>query len=501
MSLAPFKNNKVRVTVNGTVISVAELTNIQLSKIGGVESKYGMRGTHSNRRHCVGKEKALFIIRRWYKTDIEQSLFYNLHVNGTDFDIEEYVTVPSSDSSEMGGIKITNCKSYKYKILNRNSNDIIGEEISGEGLAGSSVGSVPLPEPSEPEEPEPIYPPLYVASSTIIDDYKCRIFQYKGVPFDWGQITPIGWMEDVLNEPEILAMIRYNNKLYVAVSDWESDWETYNGYVYRYDGGTIWTLVSEDLDRVRSLIVWEGKLYAGTYRDTGGGVLRGKIRRYDGGTTWTTIIDEPAGWEGFGTIGYSEIFGFIHCLNVEAVVNRTEFGRINTTDFSFTYDNGNKHGNGTDRCRGMWSFAELPLGTRLWITCQRNQRTIYFETGYLFYSTDGINWTERSNYDYVSNVISHRGTLWHCCSYTDNYGLFKTRLLTFNEVYTWAKSWAIPEQCHNVMQLVKTGNQETDILYLSTFNKVYSHHGDTINDDSPIEIGSGFAAITALYYG
>ena len=63
------------------------------------------------------------------------------------------------------------------------------------------------------------------------------------------------------------------------------------GRVYRYGGGTNWTLISGDLDEVvLCLHSHGGKLYAGTSTKFGNNSLAvGKVYRYDGGTTWTRI--------------------------------------------------------------------------------------------------------------------------------------------------------------------------------------------------------------------
>lgn len=69
------------------------------------------------------------------------------------------------------------------------------------------------------------------------------------------------------------------------------------GRVYRYGGGTNWTLISGDLDEVvLCLHSHGGSLYAGTSTGTGGGGI-GKVYRYDGGTTWTQVggdLDQQA---------------------------------------------------------------------------------------------------------------------------------------------------------------------------------------------------------------
>ena len=137
--LGPFKNKRVRVTVDNTLVSVADLTDFNIIRKGGVESKYGMRGIHSDRRHCKGKKYITFVIRRWYKTDIfNQALFFNLHNNNTEFEIEQYLNGDFS-VGDLIGIRFLECRSYKHRFINGNANDIIGEEISGSGTSFEAI--------------------------------------------------------------------------------------------------------------------------------------------------------------------------------------------------------------------------------------------------------------------------------------------------------------------------------------------------------------------------
>src|SRR6185369_11480085 len=82
----------------------------------------------------------------------------------------------------------------------------------------------------------------------------------------------------------------FNGSLYVGTSKLNS------AEVYRYDGGTTWTKVTQPtagtiasggtsgIDSITSMTVFNGNLYIGT-----GEIGSAEIYRYDGGTVWTRI--------------------------------------------------------------------------------------------------------------------------------------------------------------------------------------------------------------------
>lgn len=142
--IGPFKNKNIRVVVNNTLISVAELTNIEFLRNAIVEPKYGKRGIHSDRRHRVGAKKALFTIRRWFKIGTGQALFYSLHENNILFDLEQYIAPCFSTEPLLNGFRLNDCKSYSYHLVTGNTNDIIAEEISGEAKSWTALYQEPI---------------------------------------------------------------------------------------------------------------------------------------------------------------------------------------------------------------------------------------------------------------------------------------------------------------------------------------------------------------------
>ncbi|MBI2098036.1 MAG: exo-alpha-sialidase, partial [Candidatus Vogelbacteria bacterium] len=97
---------------------------------------------------------------------------------------------------------------------------------------------------------------------------------------------------------EIVSMAVYNGSLYVGTRQSA----TAIAEVYRYDGGTTWTRVSQttagtiasggtaSIQSVRSMAVWNGSLYVGTEKSAAA-----EVYRYDGGTTWTKVSQTTAG--------------------------------------------------------------------------------------------------------------------------------------------------------------------------------------------------------------
>jgi hypothetical protein len=95
---------------------------------------------------------------------------------------------------------------------------------------------------------------------------------------------------------EILGMVVYNGQLYIGTH------EDNSAEVYRYDGGTTWTKVSQttagtiasggtaSIDYAHSMAVHNGSMYLGTYE-----AGAAEVYRYDGGTTWTKVSQSTAG--------------------------------------------------------------------------------------------------------------------------------------------------------------------------------------------------------------
>lgn len=126
------KQMRLSISANGLVYTLAavEMVDFQILREGGVEHRYGLRGIQSDNRHKVGMKRAKFTIRRFFKTDPNQGqVLFNIHDNSIEFILREYV----KDSSGFTGLVMNGCVSYNYRLVTGTANDIISEEIFGEG--------------------------------------------------------------------------------------------------------------------------------------------------------------------------------------------------------------------------------------------------------------------------------------------------------------------------------------------------------------------------------
>ena len=76
------------------------------------------------------------------------------------------------------------------------------------------------------------------------------------------------------------SFVVFGGKLYIGTGTGSNG----TGTIFEWDGNTTWTAVGSSLNRgVNSMVVYNGKIYAGTY---GAACV---VYRYDGGTTWTSV--------------------------------------------------------------------------------------------------------------------------------------------------------------------------------------------------------------------
>jgi hypothetical protein len=124
----------MRLEVNGVIVDTVELVTLETSHMGGVESKYGQDYDYQYKprnRHAIGMKRCRFTIRKWYKADSSNTdLFYTLFDNDTEFTLKEYLT----GITGFAGLEITECEIYRYTPTTGAANDIIQEEIAGEGI-------------------------------------------------------------------------------------------------------------------------------------------------------------------------------------------------------------------------------------------------------------------------------------------------------------------------------------------------------------------------------
>jgi len=137
--MPPYTSKKVRLLIDdGTThtIETVELIDLEVSREGGVESKYGkdfVDGQYKPRnRHKIGMKRTRFTLRKWYKADTSNTdLLYTLFDNDTEFILEEYIP---NIVTGVKGLQLRDCIIYHHIVITGSSNDIIGEEVTGEGI-------------------------------------------------------------------------------------------------------------------------------------------------------------------------------------------------------------------------------------------------------------------------------------------------------------------------------------------------------------------------------
>jgi hypothetical protein len=108
----------------------------------------------------------------------------------------------------------------------------------------------------------------------------------------------------------VSAMTVFNGNLYVGTSKMGA------AEVYRYDGGTNWTLISSTtpgtigtvtgINGVSAMGVYLGQLYIGT-RATTSGVGAARLMRWEGGNTWTSLNGTAGTFVTTNTVGVQAV--------------------------------------------------------------------------------------------------------------------------------------------------------------------------------------------------
>lgn len=108
--------------VDGTVtVGVVTGSDIRLSREGaGIQHVYGSDVGH----HVVGGKRGTFSLQRWFMTDTDTDLFWDV------FDLE----LPFDLTGTIGGVSVTlsNCRAYTWRPITGDANSAVGEEITGE---------------------------------------------------------------------------------------------------------------------------------------------------------------------------------------------------------------------------------------------------------------------------------------------------------------------------------------------------------------------------------
>ena len=127
----PYTCNDLLMKLDTSTIGVVTGTDIRLSREGaGVQFVYGSDSGH----HVVGGKRGTFSIQRWFMTDSDTDMFWDV------FDLE----LPFNLSGEINGVSgssvtLSNCRAYTWRPITGDANSAVGEEITGESTGWSAT--------------------------------------------------------------------------------------------------------------------------------------------------------------------------------------------------------------------------------------------------------------------------------------------------------------------------------------------------------------------------
>jgi len=134
----PYTCTKMLVKIQGEgmteeTIGVVTGLDIELSKEGGVQPIYGS----TQGKHVRGGKKATFRIQRWYMTDSDTDLLFDLFDNDLLFSLTGEI-----DGLAHSELYLNSCSAYRYRWITGDANSVVGEEISGEATnwTGTDIG-------------------------------------------------------------------------------------------------------------------------------------------------------------------------------------------------------------------------------------------------------------------------------------------------------------------------------------------------------------------------
>lgn len=113
----------VHPTLGEVTVGVVEGMTIELLKEGGVEYIYGSQ----TGKMAIGTKHATFTVRRWYYTDTDKDLLFDIFNDESYFAL--YGTITGQNNSR---IFLSNCKGLRWRPVTGTANDTIAEELIGE---------------------------------------------------------------------------------------------------------------------------------------------------------------------------------------------------------------------------------------------------------------------------------------------------------------------------------------------------------------------------------
>ena len=130
----PYRCTNMLVKIDSATIGVVNAFDITLTREGGtVEHVYGsVTGYISH-----GGDRATFTLQRWFYTDTDTDLLYDLFNDKSAFELTGEVSGVATTTLGLSG-----CKANSYKWITGDANSIVGEEVSGEAVSWSSVTDI-----------------------------------------------------------------------------------------------------------------------------------------------------------------------------------------------------------------------------------------------------------------------------------------------------------------------------------------------------------------------
>jgi len=122
----PFKAKRMTINIAGAgTVGVVEGLAIELIKEGGIEFYYGSE----TGKHAKGTRHATFSIRRWFMTDTDTDLLYDLFNDDIPFTLTGALIGVANST-----VSLSDCEIYRYRLVTGTANDIVAEEASGEAV-------------------------------------------------------------------------------------------------------------------------------------------------------------------------------------------------------------------------------------------------------------------------------------------------------------------------------------------------------------------------------
>lgn len=128
MTDGPFKCKQMKILVDHPIlgevtVGYVQVLSMELAKKGGVEVYY------KNKGHQKGLGKAIFRVKRWFMTDTDKDLFFDMYNDDINFSLIGEINKGWFINPY---IKLKYCEIYKWIPVTGIANDVIAEEIIGE---------------------------------------------------------------------------------------------------------------------------------------------------------------------------------------------------------------------------------------------------------------------------------------------------------------------------------------------------------------------------------